>query len=584
MLSRLRPGRYAQHLLAATGLVTLLSGTASAQIEDTWLEQVDPWGVSYVGEDEPVFRTRMWRGADSEDLLTVVQSARTTGLTPAEHMLMRRLALSPARAPSGEESGALLAARARIAFELGEAAAAAGQFSRLTEPSDGFDAAAMAADLNLALGNEASACESLGAPDLEGDYWARLRAVCAALAGNTSGAELAMEMAQAQGVKDNWLAGAVYAASGVTPNPPKARFDTGIGFAMSTRANLEVTPDSVPEDRPDLAAAMARRKLIPPAVRVKAAGLAARAYLITPEEYRTAYNSALSADGFTPTSALDKAIFVASDGLTSAEEKSKALAAALKAAAGQADRYSAVASLLVADIARLPLGPDTEADAPLFARAALAAGNTAEVIRWITPPEPEVVPVELPAEPTEEAPAELPLDVVAEAPAEDVPEEAPVEELPPPEPVLPSFDQAWLGALVMLAEDETDPEAVAASARMLIQVAESDAEKQAAARVFALWAAAGIAPPSDARAYLANESDTSPKSSDIGPALAVLGAARSGTAAEVVVQTLGLTDGDPSKLDLASLTILLGALEAVGAEDAARLLALESTGYWKAQK
>ena len=574
---------WSRRALAGAALATLLGCPAHAQIEDSWLEQVDPWGISYLAEDEPAFRTRMWRGARSEELLPLLEAARTGGLTPAERMLMRRLALSPSRAPADAQSAALLAERARLAFELGEAPAAAGQFARLQSPPEGVDGAAMAADLNLSLGNEATACEALGTPDLEGEYWARLRAVCAALAGNTSGAELAMEMAQAQGVKDNWLSGAIYAASGETPNPPKARFDSGIAFAMSTRANLEVEPDAVPEDRPDLAAAIARRKLMPPPVRVRAAGIAARAGLISPEEYRTAYNSALSADGFTPSTALDKAIFIASDGLTSATEKSKALAAALKAAAGKADRYTAVASLLLPDIQRLPTGPETDDEALAFARAAVAAGNYAEAQRWVTPPEPEIVPVEVPAEAEEELPAEDAIEPATEEPVEETSEE-PVDEAPPPEPVLPSFDQAWLSALAILADAEAEPDAIAGTARTLMTVAETSAQKHAAARILALWAAAGTAPPSDARAFMTAESEPVPKSATAGKALGALAAARSGTAVEVVLTTLALTNGDPSKLDLASLTLLLGALQDVGAEDAARRLAVESTGYWKAQK
>ena len=378
---------WSRRALAGAALATLLVCPAHAQIEDSWLEQVDPWGISYLGEDEPALGTDMWRGARGEDLLALMQNARTKGLSPAEQTLMRRLVLSGGRAPAGEDRDALLAERARIAFELGEAAAAAGQFSELTTPPPGVDPAAMAADLNLVLGNEATACGALETPHLEDDYWPRLRAVCAALAGNTSGAELAMEMAQAQGVEDSWLASAIFAMSGVAPKPPKAKFDSGISFVMSNRAFLDVTPDAVPQDRADIAAAMARRKLTPPAVRVKAAQIAAEAGLIDREQFRIAYNSALAADGFNPRTLLSEARFAAVDSARSVAERADAIAAALEEAQENPARFAATASLLRAGMARLPLGPDTEDKAFLFARANIAAGELGEAIRWVTPPE-----------------------------------------------------------------------------------------------------------------------------------------------------------------------------------------------------
>jgi len=592
--------------LSGVALAALLSFPAHAQIEDSWLEQVDPWGISYLAENEPALPTGMWRGARAEDLLALMQTTRTRGLTPAEQMLMRRLALSAGRAPAGEDRDALLAERARIAFELGEAAAAAGQLSQLDMPPPGMEPAAMAADLNLVLGNEATACGALTSPDLEGEYWAKLRAVCAALAGNTSGAELAMEMAQTQGVEDSWLASAIFAMSGVTPNPPKAKFDTGLDFAMSTRAVLEVTPEAIPGDRPDIAAAMARRKLMPPTVRVKAAQLAAEAGLISAEEFRIAYNSALSADGFAPSTLLGHAVFIAADGTTSETEKSDAIAAALEEASDSPARFVAAAGLLKGSMARLSRDDASEETAFLFARASIAAGELSEALRWATPPEPEpeIVPVEdtidlLPDEAADSPDtdvAEAPAEAEADAPDADTSEQGVVDDLadpaaenlfsetvpaPEPESAPPTFTLAWISALTVLSDAKADKDTINDTARMLMDVARSEEEMQEAARMLALWAAAGTAPPSDARAFLSAESPMDDNSSAPGDAISVLAASRSGTAAEVVLRALALTNGDPSELDLVDLSLVLNALQSIGAEDAARLLALEATGYWK---
>ena len=72
---------WSRRALAGAALATLLVCPAHAQIEDSWLEQVDPWGISYLGEDEPALGTDMWRGARGEDLLALMQNARTKGLS-----------------------------------------------------------------------------------------------------------------------------------------------------------------------------------------------------------------------------------------------------------------------------------------------------------------------------------------------------------------------------------------------------------------------------------------------------------------------------------------------------------------------
>ena len=256
-------------------------------------------------------------------------------------------------------------------------------------------------------------------------------------------------------------------------------------------------------------------------------------------------------------------------------------------------------------MAKLPLSPDTEDKAFLFARANIAAGEFDEAIRWVTPPEPEPEPAA--PEPTLEEIGPAPEDAEASGPAnllvptgitietggppEDTDaEEAsdellaegemlPDEEDPVAEP--PTFEAAWIGALVILADADARKDAIEAAADQLIAAAQNEEKAEAAARMFALWSAAGTAPPSEARTFLSIESPTADSSSAPGDAIAIWAAARSGTAAEVVLRTVSLTNGDPSELGLADIMLILAALEDIGAGDAARLLALEATGYWK---
>ncbi len=132
--------------------------SASAQIEDSGLQMVDPWGMGFLEVGEPALPASMWRASNTETLLPMMRDVRTQGLTPAERTLMRRMAMSPATAPQGAQSPALLAERARILFELGEARPAASLMARLETSPPGLDSDEIATDLNLAFGNEAMAC------------------------------------------------------------------------------------------------------------------------------------------------------------------------------------------------------------------------------------------------------------------------------------------------------------------------------------------------------------------------------------------------------------------------------------------
>jgi hypothetical protein len=273
-------------------------------------------------------------------------------------------------------------------------------------------------------------------------------------------------------------------------------------------------------------------------------------------------------------------MFIAADGTTSDADKAQAIADALIDAEDSPARFSAAASLLRAGMARLPLDADTEDKALLFARANIAAGEPDEAIRWITPPEPEVPEIIVPVM-EEDTPA------TDSETAEENPEETAADELPEealaPEPVAEplGFDAAWIHALAVLSDVRADDETVEDAANMLMMAAQIEDRTDAAARMFALWAAAGLAPPSQARAFLSLQSPSEDASSAPGDAIAIWAAARSGTAAEVILRSVALTNGDASELGLTDITLILGALQAIGADDAARLLALEATGYWK---
>jgi hypothetical protein len=511
---------------------------ANAQIEDSGLQMVDPWGMGFLEAGEPALPASMWRASSTETLLPMMRDVPTQALTPAERTLMRRMALSPANAPQGAESAELLAERARILFELGEARPAASLMARLDTPPPGLDSDEIATDLNLALGNEALACADNTGALREGAYWAMLRAVCAALRDNTAGAELAIEMATSQGVNDSWLTSAVFAASGDLPNPPEARYDSGISLAISAKAALTPPDTPLSPTRPDLAAAMVARPGLPPSTRAEAAAIAAEAGLIDIATWRQVLDSLFNDPDFAPKTPIEIAIATARNVGMPEDGRADAIAGALQAAGVNPARFAVVSSVLSPELTDLSLTKDTAKYAGLFGRAALASNDMEGVKLWTLVP---------------------------------IIEGAPETRL---------FDLTMIDALAVLAGtgDAND------IGIRLVSAAAAKEDRKAAARLFTLWTMAGIAPPPTARALMTTDSEIPGKSVRPGQVLAILAAADAGAAGEVVLATVALTRGDPSKLDAADLALIGKALEKMGARDAAAELALEATGYWRAGK
>ena len=522
----------------AAAILFSAAASATAQIEDSWLETVDPWGMGFLKADEPSLPTNMWQGTQADALLPLMQTVRTHDLTPAERTLTRRMALSPANSPAGENDAELRAERARVVFELGEAAAAAELMSHLDEAPEEMDAEMTTADLNLALGNEATACAMLEDPERQGPYWSELRAVCAALEDNATGAELAIEIALAEGGADTWLLNAVFAAAGGLEEPPEARFDSGIALAISAKASLDIPEDAVPFERPDLAAAMATRPDLPARLKAEAAAVAARAGLLAPEVYRETVEAALAEDGETPTNAVERAVDILKTPRLPTETMREHVSAALDAALGDPAHFRMTARALKSEIESAPIFAPSAPDAVLFAKANIAAGNLKAAARWVMAGRLG------------------------------------------PDKSHARHELALTAATLVLAGIGQEAEISDPVAMWLVNASETPEQKSAAARIFALWSAAGLLPPPAARTVMAENG--APAASLLSPTsvLAVRSAARAGAAGEVVIAMVGLTDGTPEELGASDLAHFYAALTEIGIESDARLLLLEASRYW----
>ncbi|MEM0985529.1 MAG: hypothetical protein AAGJ32_04725 [Pseudomonadota bacterium] len=558
----------------SASVATMLPLCAHSQVEVGGIGDVDPFGTGYLSGDETAMPTDMWKASRTGDLLSLMEKVRTSPLTPAERSLLRRVVLSPAARPSGENAEQVLAQRARIMFEIGEAEAAADLLGQLSENPTGLDAEALSVDLQLALGNQATACSRGEGRALEGAFWAKLRTVCALLVEDAAGAELAAEIAGAQGVEDDWFYSAVFAATaGDEETRPDARYDTGLNLALSEAAGLETGDTFVASSRGDLSAAMARRESLPITLRVQAAGIASEAALISAEFHRDLFATLLDREDYQPSRPIEVALAPgrvvnadrnevdgsaaeggeasgngnesppddnADAGVKSVDPAVRAdyLASAIASATGDAARFAAVSRLLAADLEALQKSAATSTHALTFARAAIAAGDPGLAATWH-----RLTTIEGAAEPD-------------------------------------PFLQAWTEGLILLARGGVRKQDAAPVADAIASAADTTGKQRAAAQLFAAWTAFDIAASAEARAMMASL-DTPPREINEWTLVSIGAAAEADGAGEVVLGVIGLTSGDPAQIAPLDLVVLIEALRDIEAGDAARTLALEATGYWK---
>jgi hypothetical protein len=526
-------------LSAVLGAGLISMSGASAQVESESLGEISAWGQRYLSLGEPEFASNLWRGSDDDMLLALMQSVRTADLSPAERRLLRRTILSVATRPVGSKAEALLAERARLMLELGEARAAAALVPQLDAETSGLDAETLVVDLDMASGQELTACSKLDGPVRAESYWLKLRAVCAVLQDNVAGAQIAIEVAEAQGAMDDWTIAAIFAASGDAPNPPEARFDTGLNIALSDKAGLDPADVEPEPNRPDLAAAVAQRPGVPAAVRARFAETASEIGLIEAADRREILLSRLEDPEYEPESRLEQVLWNFNDPLVSDEDRAAGLAEVLQfAARGAVAEYRSTADLFAPDLESLPSNEMTAEFALVYARAAMMAGKRDLAQRWIDTLR------------------------LGENPGNN------------------RFNVAVLNAVDVMMNGEAPPAVRRGVEKRLISTADSTPREIQAVTIFTLWAALDIPLSPIARDFVSQTSDRGERLAQ-GQMTSLKTAAQAGAVGEAALMVLAMTQGDARTLAGPDQAVLLETLIAIGAKDVARDLALEITGFWK---
>lgn len=362
----------------------LISSAGHAQVASEGMDDISAWGERYLSTSEPDFPSNLWTGSDNSLLLTLLRSLETSDLTTAERSLLRRVVLSPAQKATGPQTDELLAERARLMLELGEARAAAALAPRLEPGALDLEAEALAVDLDLASGLDASACARLVQPVSDSIYWLQLRAVCAVLRGNNSGAELAIEVASSRGLEDAWFVEAVFAAAGDVPNPPKARYDSGLSITLSLEAGLDTSELEPSDTRPDLAAKIAQRRDVALASRVKYGERAYANGLIDADTWRGLLEAQFDDPAFEPATTQDQTLAILLDPLLPEETQAATLAEHLNGAMdGRLLKFEQTTRIFAKYLDRFEPSDVTFPYATVFARANFANGDVEAARAWL---------------------------------------------------------------------------------------------------------------------------------------------------------------------------------------------------------
>ncbi len=498
-------------------------------IEGQALQELDAWSVSALSRANGALPADLWSRSDPAFLAALFDRLPATYDSPASLALARRVLFSGGDAPRGD---AQAAARKRFealgrmgaADELGQMAA--GSRSALADPL----IAQYAAQAELARGRRQEACargRAANVGEQAPPFLLRLRAFCAASAGDRAAADLALELARAQNADDAWYTGAVAAAAGAPgPRPPAAKYDNSLTAQLSLAGNLRPGPNALNNASTMALLALARAENAPQPQRAQAAWAALRRGALSVPEARVI----LSATPAEIASALPPAVLALRQ-VTAAPgslEAASAIAGVLRNAAAPAEFYAA-ARFFKDDVAALQSAPD-QAAALQFARVALITGDAALAQRLLASARQGGV---------EEA-ALAPLDA----------------------------------ALSVLSGVRGDQATIAMKRR--IDAAGSSLAR-AAARDVALMAALGAPVDGQVQEFLLSHPPQGGARAESGAMLALAAATErraSGEGALLAVAAAG--EGGFARLDAESLERIIRALRGLGLQEDARRIAIEA--------
>lgn len=524
------------------------SASASAQVVSSGpLQQVDPWGVGWLGQANGALSSDIWQNTNAAALKPLLESIDPARMSPAARSALRRLMMSAARSPAN--GAEIIPERLRLLEALGETARADDLRSRFTETEWGAGGEQRAAAFALLDGRVRGQCARIAEQPADDPAWMPARALCYAIAEDYDAAALLGEQA-AQTDTDlaTWLLAAIENKREPARRPPAARFSTPFETAVSLTTNLPADLDDLAAIRPDMAAIILRHPSATPEQKGAVLPAAVEGGQITEADI-VAILTPAEDDAEPPEGSVQAALVAAGSAETPPADKATAYAAALSVAERPGPFHLSAMALHNA-LGDLQPTDETSEHAALFARAALAVDDTELAGKWRAAI----------ADDGADAWSNARLDIasaLAGAPPADLP--------------------AAISSLIAsspLTEDAERPTGRAARAAFDARLAETT-------RILFLLVGTGRALPPEGRALLAGLRTSGNGVSD--PAISRAQAANNASApGEAALAALSLIAADPSSQSYIGLADTLTQIRAAGFDAAADAIALEALQLHKA--
>lgn len=503
-----------------------------APIESQALQELDAWSVSAMARSEGALAPDLWSRSDPAFLAAAFDRLPAMYGSPGAQALAQRVLFTGGDAPRGDAQAA-----ARKRFEAIGRMGAADQLAMLVSGAGASAAdpviAQYGAQAELARGQRNAACargRNASVGETAPAFLLRLRAYCAAASGDRTAADLALELARAQGADDAWYTGAVAAAGGAPgARPPAARWDNALSVQLSLAGQLRPGPNPLNNASTLALAALARSEQTPQPHRTQAAALAFQRGAIGVQEARAIFTAtpAEISSALPPYVTALRRIVAAPAADAGALERGAAIAEVLRQASNTSEFYAA-ARFFRDDINAAQTAPD-QAAALLFARASIANGDGQVAQRLVA------------------SARQAGVDEAALAPLE-----------------------AALAVMTGLRGDN-------ATMAMQRRIDRGASQQRAAARDVAIMAAMGAPVDGVVQTFLLAHAPQGGTRADAGVMLALSAAVERGASGEAaLLAAAALGEAGPARLDAESLERVLRALRALRLDDDARRIAVEA--------
>ena len=273
-------------------------GASEVQIENLAGINLDTIGV--LTPDEGGFNRDLWYGMDRQELENLLVKLSVTTSSPATRDIMRRLLLSGADVPEGE-NGKLVTIRAKLLADMGDFVGVAKLMGALPGMVSHKELLRIEVDTRLLTGDNARACElaQLYMADESSSYWQKVFIFCQSLSGQHDAAALGVSLLSEMGARDNVFYTLIdhLAVGGKVPTIDSLSDPKPLHLALARAAKARFPSDTIESNLPGVLRAIAISPNASTELRLEAAERAEVAGALPVDALRQIYASIQFNDG-----------------------------------------------------------------------------------------------------------------------------------------------------------------------------------------------------------------------------------------------------------------------------------------------